>query len=152
MSATPVLSPVRGRAVRMEDVPDPVFAQLMVGPGAAVDPPREVVDAVAPVSGTVLKVLPHAFVILTADGLGVLVHLGIDTVTMRGDGFSLLATEDARVEAGQPVVGWDPAYVARSGRSPMCAVVVLDQPARADLAHPPGSPVTAGEPVFDIAR
>ena len=84
MAATPVLAPVPGRAVRMEEVPDPVFAQLMVGPGAAIDPPRGVVDAVAPVSGTVLKVLPHAFVILTADGLGILVHLGIDTVQLEG--------------------------------------------------------------------
>ena len=58
MSATRVLAPVPGRAVRMEDVPDPMFAQSMVGPGAAIDPPRGVVEAVAPVSGTVLKVLP----------------------------------------------------------------------------------------------
>jgi PTS system N-acetylglucosamine-specific IIA component len=124
----------------------------MVGSGLAIDPVASAQTAVAPVSGRLAKLHPHAYLVVTDEGVGVLVHLGIDTVTMRGDGFSLLATEDARVEAGQPVVGWDPAYVARTGRSPMCAVVVLDQPARADLAHPPGSPVTAGEPVFDIAR
>ena len=69
MSPTPVLAPVPGRAVRMEDVPDPIFAQSMVGPGAAIDPPRGVVEAVAPISGTVLKVLPHAYVIVTAGQL-----------------------------------------------------------------------------------
>ena len=88
MPATSVLAPVKGRAVPMEQVPDPVFAQLMAGPGAAVDPPREVVDAVAPVSGKVFKLYPHAFVILTAEGVGVLVHLGIDTVQLKGEGFT----------------------------------------------------------------
>ena len=58
MSTTSVLAPVKGRAVPLQDVPDPVFAQGMVGYGAAVDPPRGVIEAVAPVSGKILKLLP----------------------------------------------------------------------------------------------
>jgi len=126
---TVVLAPVPGRAVRMEEVPDPVFAQLMVGPGAAVDPPREVVDAVAPVSGTVLKVLPHAFVILTADGLGILVHLGIDTVQLEGKGFTVHVEKGAEVTAGQLMVTYDVPSVEAAGRNPIVPVVALEKPA-----------------------
>ena len=133
MSATPVLSPVRGRAVRMEDVPDPVFAQLMVGPGAAVDPPREVVEAVAPVSGTVFKLFPHAFIILTAGGVGVLVHLGIDTVQLGGEGFTTHVAEGDAVTAGQLVTTYDVAAVEAAGRNPIVPVIALEKQV-ADIA------------------
>jgi len=129
MTATPVLAPVPGRAVRMEEVPDPVFAQLMVGPGAAVDPPRGVVDAVAPVSGTVLKVLPHAYVIVTAGGVGILVHLGIDTVQLDGQGFTVHVEKGDEVTAGQLVVTYDVPAVETLGRNPVVPVVALEKDA-----------------------
>jgi sugar PTS system EIIA component len=129
MSATSVLAPVKGRAVRMEEVPDPVFAQLMVGPGAAVDPPREVVDAVAPVSGKVFKLFPHAFIILTTDGVGVLVHLGLDTVQLNGEGFTTRVKEGDDVTAGQLVVTYDVPAVEAAGRNPIVPVVALEKQA-----------------------
>ena len=112
--STTVQSPVAGRAVRLEDVPDPIFAQAMVGPGAAVDPLREVVDALAPISGKLLKMMPHAYIILASDGTGVLVHLGIDTVQLNGEGFTLLASEGDEVVAGQP----SPSTTCRRWRRP----------------------------------
>jgi PTS system glucose-specific IIA component len=140
MSATSVLAPVRGRAVRLEEVPDPVFAQLMTGPGAAVDPPREVVDAVAPVSGKVFKLFPHAFIILTADGVAVLVHLGLDTVQLGGQGFTTLVTEGDEVSAGQPVVTFDVPAVEAAGRNPIVPVIALEkQPADLALGSAVGS-------------
>lgn len=141
MSATPVLAPVTGRAVAMEEVPDPVFAQLMVGPGAAVDPPREVVEAVAPVSGTVFKLFPHAFIILTADGVAVLVHLGIDTVQLAGKGFTTHVAEGDAVIAGQLVTTYDVPSVEAAGRNPIVPVIALEKQA-ADLAL--GSAVGSG--------
>src|SRR5690242_16266541 len=101
MPTTSVLAPVAGRAVPMEQVPDPVFAQLMTGPGAAVDPPRAVVDVVAPVDGKVFKLFPHAFIILTGEGVAVLVHLGLDTVQLNGEGFTTHVREGDAVTAGQ---------------------------------------------------
>ena len=127
MSATPVLAPVPGRAVRMEDVPDPVFAQGMVGPGAAIDPPRGVVEAVAPIAGSVLKVLPHAYVILGADGVGILVHLGIDTVQLDGQGFTVHVEKGAEVAAGQLMVTYDVPAVEALGRNPIVPVVALEK-------------------------
>jgi PTS system glucose-specific IIA component len=123
---TRVLSPVAGRVVGLAGVPDPVFAQAMVGPGTAVDPERGPGRAIAPVTGKIVKLHPHAYVVVDAEGHGVLVHLGIDTVKLKGQGFDLLAAEGDEVEAGQPVVGWDPAVIEAGGRSPVCAVVALD--------------------------
>lgn len=84
-SRTPILAPVPGRAVPLQQVPDPTFAQGIVGNGAAIDPPREIIDAVAPISGKVLQMLPHAYIIVSDDNVGVLVHLGLDTVQLKGE-------------------------------------------------------------------
>jgi sugar PTS system EIIA component len=146
-----VLSPLPGRVLPMADVPDPVFAGSIVGPGVAVDPPREPVEAVSPVDGRIVKLHPHAFVVVTVlpeGGAGVLVHLGIDTVQLKGEGFTLYVDEGMEVEAGQPVVRWDPAAVEAGGRSPVCPVVAMDAKAErlSDLAEP--GEIAAGAPLF----
>jgi PTS system N-acetylglucosamine-specific IIA component len=123
---TTVLAPVEGAAVGLAAVPDPVFSAGMVGPGTAIDPLRGPGKAVAPIAGKIMKLHPHAYVIVGDDGKGVLVHLGIDTVQLKGKGFQLLATEGDRVSAGQPVVAWDPSVIEAGGRSPVCPVVALD--------------------------
>ncbi|NUP64117.1 MAG: PTS glucose transporter subunit IIA [Nonomuraea sp.] len=123
---TTVLAPVEGAAVGLAAVPDPVFSAGMVGPGTAIDPLRGPGKAVAPIAGKIMKLHPHAYVIVGDDGRGVLVHLGIDTVQLKGEGFQLLATEGDRVSAGQPVVAWDPSLIEAGGRSPVCPVVALD--------------------------
>ncbi|MEU1384439.1 MULTISPECIES: PTS glucose transporter subunit IIA [unclassified Nonomuraea] len=123
---TTVLAPVEGAAVGLAAVPDPVFSAGMVGPGTAIDPLRGPGKAVAPIAGKIMKLHPHAYVIVGDDGRGVLVHLGIDTVQLKGKGFQLLAAEGDRVRAGQPVVAWDPSVVEAGGRSPVCPVVALD--------------------------
>ena len=127
MSSTPVLAPVPGRALPLSEVPDPVFSQGMVGHGAAVDPPRQVVDAIAPVSGKILKLLPHAYVIMTAEGLGVLVHLGLDTVGLDGAGFTTHVAQGDAVTAGQPVITYDVPAIVAAGLSPVVPVVVMDE-------------------------
>jgi len=69
---------------------------------------------------------------------GVLVHLGIDTVNLDGAGFELLAAEGDRVEAGTPVIRWDPARVEAGGMSPVCPVIALDADAQAVAGAVPG--------------
>ena len=108
-------------------MPDPTFAQGIVGHGAAIDPPREVVDAVAPISGTVLQMLPHAYIIVSADNVGVLVHLGLDTVELKGEGFTALVAKGDQVEAGQPVITYDVPAVVAAGRNPIVPVVVMEK-------------------------
>jgi PTS system N-acetylglucosamine-specific IIA component len=121
-----VLSPVAGRVLPLAEVPDPVFAGALVGPGVAVAPAGGPAAAVAPVAGTIVTLHPHAFVIAAAAGQGVLVHLGLDTVQLKGAGFTLLAAQGDLVAAGQPIVAWDPAAVEAGGRSAICPVVALD--------------------------
>lgn len=147
-----VLSPVPGRAVPLAEVPDPVFSAALVGPGVAVDPYRAGrVEALAPIAGTVVKLHPHAYVVQDGAGAGVLVHLGIDTVQLKGQGFELLVAEGDVVDAGTPVVAWDPAAVESGGRSPVCPVIALDAAPQAltDLAD---GAVVAGQPLFAWAR
>lgn len=121
-----VVSPVAGHSLAVSDIPDPVFAKGLVGPGTAIRPRAGRQVAVAPVSGLLAKLHPHAYLIISDSGNGVLVHLGIDTVHMQGEGFEVLAKEGEHVDAQDEIVAWDPEDVERSGRSPVCAVVVLD--------------------------
>jgi sugar PTS system EIIA component len=144
---TTVLAPVEGAAVGLAAVPDPVFSAGMVGPGTAIDPVRGPLTAVAPIAGKIMKLHPHAYVIVGDDGKGVLVHLGIDTVQLKGKGFELLAAEGDRVGAGQPVVAWDPAAIETGGRSPVCPVVALDAVAGAVSGVALGT-VHAGDELF----
>ncbi|MFM8598375.1 MAG: PTS glucose transporter subunit IIA [Mycobacterium sp.] len=127
MGSTPVLAPVEGRALALADVPDPVFSQGMVGYGAAIDPPHRVVEAVAPVSGKVLKLLPHAYVIMTAENVGVLVHLGLDTVQLKGAGFTAHVSQGDTVTAGQLMITYDVPAIVAAGFSPVVPVVVMDE-------------------------
>ena len=125
----------------------------MVGPGAAVDPPREVVDALAPISGKLLKMMPHAYIILASDGTGVLVHLGIDTVQLNGEGFTLLAKEGDEVTAGQPVVIYDVPLVEAAGKNPIVPVIALERLAEnltIGDAVTSGAEVTGSDTLFTI--
>lgn len=121
-----VVSPVAGHSLAVRDIPDPVFARGLVGPGVALRPRPGRQVAVAPVSGMLLKVHPHAYVVADDTGQAVLVHLGIDTVRMQGEGFTVLAEEGRPVAAGDAVVSWDPSLVEAAGYSAVCAVVALD--------------------------
>jgi PTS system N-acetylglucosamine-specific IIA component len=146
---TTVSSPVNGRIVGLDVVPDPVFSGAMVGPGIAVDPTREPGDAVSPVDGVLVSLHPHAFVVVDGEGRGVLTHLGVDTVQLDGRGFELLAAKGDDVTRGQPVVRWDPAAVEASGKSPLCPVIALEATAGALLGLVEGVDVRAGDILFD---
>jgi len=142
-----VTAPLAGRVVPLSDVPDLVFAEEMVGPGLAVDPDPGPGTVCAPVDGTVVVLHAHAFVVQTAAGKGVLVHLGIDTVQLQGDGFEVLAAIGDVVTAGTPVVRWDPSAVEAAGRAPVCPVVALDAPSSA-VERLAGERVEGGTELF----
>ena len=144
-----VLSPMPGTVVPLDEVPDPVFAQQIVGGGVAVQPVRDngPVVATAPVSGTLIRVQPHAFVVQSASGTGILVHIGIDTVRLDGAGFAVLATEGAAVAAGDPVVRFDPRVIAEHGYADICPVIVLQSPPGAVPAPAPRT-VEAADVLF----
>ncbi|RNL81676.1 PTS sugar transporter subunit IIA [Halostreptopolyspora alba] len=148
-----VRSPVTGAVVGLSEVPDPVFARGLVGPGAAVTPAHEPHDVVAPVEGVVVKLQPHAFVIADDEGRGVLVHLGIDTVRLDGAGFETLldgAGRGQRVAAGTPLLRWNPADAWARGFATTVPVVALDAGEEAVTRAAVGE-VTRGERLFQWA-
>lgn len=146
-----VLAPLSGTVVEFAEVPDPVFAGGFLGPGLAIDPARGEQTAVAPVAGVIGSMFPHAFGISTADGKEVLVHLGIETVKLEGQGFTVHRSKGDTVAAGDPVVSWNPADVETGGRSPISPVVALQAEADAlTIVNPAGSNVNAGDVLFVI--
>jgi glucose-specific phosphotransferase system IIA component len=145
----PVGSPVAGRVVPLTEVPDPVFAEAMVGPGLAVVPAADPGDAVSPVSGRIVTLHPHAFVVATDSGRAVLVHLGIDTVKLKGEGFTLHVAKGDQVEVGQPVVGWHPAAIEEAGYATVCPVIALDAGAEVIGSPHEDGPIKVGEQLFD---
>src|ERR687896_2747666 len=122
-----MLAPVTGRAVPLSEVPDEVFAEGMAGEGGAIVPGASG-EVVAPVSGTLVKLFEggHAFGIETDEGVELIVHVGLDTIEMRGAGFEKLATEGDRVQAGQPIVRFDLEEIKNSGYDPVTPVVVTN--------------------------
>lgn len=150
-SATAVLAPVLGRVVPLSDVPDATFAKGIVGPGLAIDPPRQVVDALAPVSGKVMKLWPHAYVIMTPAKVGVLVHLGIDTVQLHGEGFTVLVEEGSDVEVGQPMITYDVPAIEAAGRDPIIPVVIMDKSVSLEELAESGADLGALEAMFTVS-
>lgn len=141
-----LFAPLSGVLVPLESVPDPVFAGRLVGDGISLDPLSATL--LAPVAGTVTQLhkAGHAFTVTTDEGIEVLVHIGIDTVTLKGEGFAPQVSQGARVGVGEPVIVFDPDFVARRAPSLLTQVLVAngDRVQRMDVLH--GS-VTAGRDV-----
>ncbi|MBG6219032.1 glucose-specific phosphotransferase system IIA component [Arthrobacter sp. CAN_A6] len=150
-TAVRVVSPLPGQVIAAMDIPDPVFAKGLVGDGVAVVPDDDagVLTAVAPLTGRVVKVLPHAYIVQHASGPAVLVHVGIDTVHLKGEGFTVHAQKGDQVEAGDRMISVDVALIRSKNLSPCCPVVVLDTKPGAIVTDSIGSRVEAGEPLFD---
>ena len=147
---TQVLAPCPGQVLPLSDTPDPVFAGEMVGPGVLIDPDPGRTTVVSPIAGRVVKLHPHAFVVLADSGVGVLVHLGINTVKLEGRGFEVLASEGVVVAAGDPMVRWDPATITGDGMSRVVPVVAMDRP-KGSVPPPAADAVTAtGDLLFTV--
>jgi len=123
MAEIHVLAPLDGTVVELEAVPDEVFAQKMVGDGVAIDPSGRI--AVAPVTGKLVKLFPggHAFGIAMNNGVELIVHIGLDTVELKGRGFENIATEGQLVRAGTPIVHFDRPAIERQGKVMLSPVV-----------------------------
>lgn len=102
-----IRSPLSGKRVDLAEVPDEVFSQKMMGDGFAVDPSEG--KAVSPAEGIIANVFPtkHAVGLRTDNGAEIIVHIGIDTVNLSGEGFEAHVAEGDRVEAGQTLVTFD---------------------------------------------
>jgi len=119
-----ILSPADGDVVQLEEVPDEVFSQKMAGEGIAIMPRSN--TFVAPVAGTITKIFStnHAFSIQTKLGLEVMVHIGLDTVALNGEGFKRLAKEGDKVSIGKPIIAADLEFIASKGKNIVTPIVL----------------------------
>ena len=124
-AAGQVLQPVEGKVIDRESIPDDTFASGVLGDGVGVEPTAEVV--VAPFDGTVSSVAEsHHAVGLESNGMELLIHVGVDTVNMAGDGFTCLVAEGDEVKAGQPIIRFDRAKIKAAGYSDTVAVLLTN--------------------------
>lgn len=123
-AAVELRAPLSGVLVRLEDVPDPVFAQKIAGDGFSIDPTST--RLLAPLDGTIIVVhrAGHAVTLTTDEGIEVLMHIGIDTIALEGTGFRPLVAGGARVRAGDPLIAFDADYVATHAKSLLTQVIV----------------------------
>ena len=138
-------APLSGHVIPMEQIPDQVFSQGVLGQGVGIEPTGNVV--VAPADATVSTVIEdskHACGLLLDNGVELLIHVGMDTVTMGGDGFQLHVKEGDRVHIGDKLITFDPEKIKAAGH-PTTTAFVITEPGSAHFNFHTGLDAQAGE-------
>jgi multiphosphoryl transfer protein len=150
LSTLKIMAPLTGWCTNLDEVPDQVFAGRMLGDGLAIDPTIGII--IAPCAGEIIT-LPasgHAVSIRTSHGIDVLIHIGIDTVELRGRGFEPRVQPGARVSAGDELIRFDLDIVARSAKSLMTPIVIATLEGVSISQRRAPGPVMAGDVLFEI--
>ena len=150
MSRLVLHAPVSGTLVPLDEVPDPVFAQRMVGDGVSIAPTSSVL--VAPCAGRVAHVhgARHAITITTDEGLEVMLHVGLDTVKLNGEGFTAHVAEGDRVSTGERLLEFDLAIVTRQACSLLTQIVITNGERVAAMTPHTGTVVAGRDVVLEI--
>ena len=121
-----IMSPLTGEAIDISQVSDQVFSQKMLGDGIAINPTHGTV--VSPCSGKVILVFPtnHAIGIQSKEGIEILIHLGLDTVELRGKGFRRLVNEGDKVKPGDKLIEMDMDYLKENAKSLVTPIVITN--------------------------
>ncbi|MGF1739587.1 PTS glucose transporter subunit IIA [Vibrio profundum] len=150
--AIEIIAPLSGEIVNIEDVPDVVFAEKIVGDGIAIKPNGD--KMVAPVNGTIGKIFEtnHAFSIESNDGVELFVHFGIDTVELKGEGFKRIAEEGQSVQAGDTVIEFDLALLQEKAKSTLTPVVISNMDEIKELQKLSGAVTVGTNPVLRVTK
>ncbi len=145
-----LLAPLSGVLMALEQVPDPVFSGRVIGDGLCIDPTSSTLCA--PMAGIVSNVQAsgHAVSITDDNGVQVLMHIGLDTVNLGGQGFTRLVEQGQQVAAGQALIEFDADYIARHARSLMTLMLVVSGEPFTWLIAPRGQ-VESGQPLLELA-
>ncbi|WP_296104987.1 PTS glucose transporter subunit IIA [uncultured Corynebacterium sp.] len=143
-----IVAPVSGRVIPIEDVPDPMFSEKVVGDGLGISKPKSG-KILAPVSGKVMMVAKtgHAFALKTENGLEVLVHLGIDTVELKGEPFDMTISRGDQLHAGDKVGIMDVDVIKSAGKDTTVIVAITNTAKKLDDLKVTHKAVTSGDPV-----
>lgn len=145
-----LVAPFKGKVMPLEEVPDPVFAEKMMGDGAAMEPVEGVLRA--PVAGEVIQLFPtqHALGIRTVDGVEVLIHIGLETVAMKGKGFTAKVKEGDRVKTGQPLIQFSLDDVKEKAKSSITPIVITNMDHVDRLTLKPAEAAQKGDPILEV--
>lgn len=121
-----IFAPINGDVVPLEQVPDPVFSQKMMGEGIAVLPTGGKVHA--PIDGTVVLIpdTKHAIALKSSDGTEVLIHIGLETVNLKGKGFTILVKTGDNISVGQPLIEVDWVYIKEHAISIITPIIITN--------------------------
>ena len=146
-----LVAPLSGRLLPIGAVPDPVFAQKRVGDGVSLDPVSQ--SLVSPCDGTITLIhsAGHAVTITTAEGVEVLMHIGLDTVMLKGKGFTPRVKTGEMVTRGDVLIDFDADFVATHARSLLTQIVVTNMGLVRDLQTRSGDVVAGQDAILDIA-
>lgn len=147
-----VYAPVEGEVFPLEQFPDAVFSQGILGPGCGISPAAALVCA--PFNGTVIQCADtlHAVGLASKDGLEVLIHVGVDTVDMAGKGFRCHVKEGQKVCLGDPLITFDPDVIHAAGHSDAIAVVVTNSDDFSNVELRISGAVASGIKILQAAR
>lgn len=143
-----IVAPVSGRVIPIEDVPDPMFSEKVVGDGLGISKPKSG-KILAPVSGKVMMVAKtgHAFALKTENGLEILVHLGIDTVELKGEPFDMTISRGDQLHAGDKVGIMDVDVIKSAGKDTTVIVAITNTAKKLDDLKVTHKAVTSGDPI-----
>ena len=143
-----VLTPIRGKVLAQADIPDETFAQGILGPGCGIEPTGSTVYA--PFDGKVTSIVPtlHAVGLESTEGIELLIHIGMDTIALRGSGFTPLVREGQAVKAGTPLLNVDLDAIRAAGLSTESAVIVTNADDLPKLHIIAGGIISTGTPLF----
>lgn len=146
----PIVSPMSGKLVPLEEVPDAVFSEKILGDGIAVMP--ETGKITSPVNGTIISVAEtlHAYNIESDDGLKILIHVGLETVGLKGEGFSVKVKEGDKVRVGDVIGGVDLSLLKSKNINPITSVILCDVPDNTQIKHKEGSVIAGKSIAFDV--
>lgn len=140
---------ISGKVISIEETPDPVFAQKVMGGGVAIEPVEEVL--VAPCDAEVTVVMEdtkHAVGIQSADGMEILLHAGLETVNMKGEGFTLFVKPGQLVRRGQKLLSFETKKIIEKGYNTICIMVISNEEKFDDLVYKTGMQAKKGETVI----
>lgn len=143
-------APLAGRCVPLSEVPDPTFADEILGPGAAIIPTDG--HIYAPASGTITTLFPtgHAVAITTGQGVEVLIHIGLDTVGLKGSAFTILASEGQTVKQGDLLIEADLEAISAAGLNPITPVLICNADQFQSVSPVTGQTVAPGDTILRL--
>lgn len=147
-----IIAPLSGEIIAIEDVPDVVFAEKIVGDGIAIRPTGN--KMVAPCDGEIGKIFEtnHAFSLESDTGIELFVHFGIDTVELKGEGFTRIAQEGQKVKMGDTIIEFDLEFLSKKAKSILTPVVISNMDEIKELQKMSGSVEVATDAVLKIVK